>query len=134
MFTGNHYNRHADSAQPSSSANRPFAGSCEDASDPSETMTTGTPDPSAVGAADASEVKQGSGAGRGRRRQKRLVQRQVGLRRLVSTLEDGKRRVRGRKRLLFGGEQFFILFFPGIEVPHAKNEEGNDEFLRIGVR
>lgn len=42
-----------------------FAGSCEDASDPSETMTTGTPDPSAVGAADASEVKQGSGAGRG---------------------------------------------------------------------
>ena len=42
-----------------------FAGSCEDASDPSETMTTGTPDPSAGGAADASEVKQGSGAGRG---------------------------------------------------------------------
>ena len=42
-----------------------FAGSCEDASDPSETMTTGTPDPSAVGAADASEVRQGSGAGRG---------------------------------------------------------------------
>lgn len=42
-----------------------FAGSCEDASDPSETMTTGIPDPSAVGAADASEVKQGSGAGRG---------------------------------------------------------------------
>lgn len=42
-----------------------FAGSCEDASDPSETMTTGTPDPSAVGAADASEVKYGSGAGRG---------------------------------------------------------------------
>jgi len=71
------------------------------------------------------------GGKRLRRRQKRLVQRQVGLRRLVSTLEDGKRRVRGRKRLLFGGEQFFILFFPGIEEPHAKNEEGNDEFCEL---